>query len=254
MVQVIPISAFSDNYIWALINHDANSVYVVDPGDAEPVLQFCHENALTLRGILVTHHHWDHTNGIEKLVNHFENIPVYGPTNSPFEGITQQVTEGETIHLEPLNLSLNVMEVPGHTLDHIAYFNDEMIFCGDTLFNAGCGRLFEGTAQQMLTSLTQIAALPDKTKVYCTHEYTRANLEFAAYIEPENSTLMAYKATLAENTKCSLPSTIEQQKAINPFLRTHISSVQANICKLANINENQQATIFKALRELKDNY
>lgn len=254
MVQVIPIPAFNDNYIWALTNQSNNSVYVVDPGDAEPVLNFCHQQGLSLKGILITHHHWDHTNGVAQLVSKFADIPVYGPNNSPFDGINHKLDDQSTIDLDELSLSLDVMTVPGHTLDHIAYFNDDMLFCGDTLFNAGCGRLFEGTPAQMLNSLNRIASLTDTTKVYCTHEYTRANLEFAAYIEPSNQTLTSYRDELKKHDKISLPTTIAAQKAINPFLRTHITDVKNEIIAKRTIDEVDNVQVFAALRELKDNY
>ena len=254
MVQVIPIPAFTDNYIWALINKSNKSVYVVDPGDAKPVLDFCHQHGLSLQGILITHHHWDHTNGVEQLVSEYTELPVYGPSNSPFKGITHKLDDHSSIEIDPLGLSLNVMTVPGHTLDHIAYYNDEMLFCGDTLFNAGCGRLFEGTPAQMLNSLSRITALADTTHVYCTHEYTRANLDFAAYIEPHNQALTSYRDELAKHDKISLPTTIGEQKAINPFLRTQIAEVKAGIIAKKAFNEVNEVNVFAALRELKDNY
>lgn len=254
MVQVIPIPAFNDNYIWALVNQDNKQLYVVDPGDAEPVLAFCHKHQLSLKGILITHHHWDHTNGVEKLVSECNKLPVYGPSNSPFDGITHKLEDDAVITLDELQLTLAIMHVPGHTLDHIAYYNENMIFCGDTLFNGGCGRLFEGTPTQMLTSLLRIAALPDSTQVYCTHEYTRANLDFAIYIEPDNQSLNAYRDTLAKHSDISLPTTIEQQKAINPFLRTHKQNVRASVLAKSSIAEINDISVFAALRELKDNY
>lgn len=254
MVQVIPIPAFNDNYIWALVNQDNNQLYVVDPGDAEPVLAFCREHTLSLTGILITHHHWDHTNGVEKLVTKFSGLPVYGPSNSPFGGITHKLEDDAVITLDELQLTLAIMHVPGHTLDHIAYYNEDMIFCGDTLFNGGCGRLFEGTPKQMLTSLLRIEALPDSTQVYCTHEYTRANLDFATYIEPDNHSLVAYRDELAKHNDISLPTTIEQQKAINPFLRTHEHNVRASVLAKNSVTEINDVSVFAALRELKDNY
>lgn len=254
MVQVIPIPAFNDNYIWALVNQDNKQLYVVDPGDAEPVLAFCREHSLSLKGILITHHHWDHTNGVEKLVTKFSGLPVYGPSNSPFDGITHKLEDDAVITLDELQLTLAIMHVPGHTLDHIAYYNEDMIFCGDTLFNGGCGRLFEGTPKQMLTSLLRIAALPDSTQVYCTHEYTRANLDFATYIEPDNHSLVAYRDELAKHNDISLPTTIEQQKAINPFLRTQEHNVRTSVLAKNSVTEINDVSVFAALRELKDNY
>lgn len=252
MVQVIPISAFNDNYIWALINN--KNVYVVDPGDAAPVLTYCQQHQLCLQGILITHHHWDHTNGVEQLVAQFPKLTIYGPNNSPFKGITHKLIDKQIITLDELGISLNIMTVPGHTLDHIAYYNEEMLFCGDTLFNGGCGRLFEGTPSQMLTSLLRIKALPNTTKVYCTHEYTRANLDFAVFIEPNNQDLVTYRDELSKHNKISLPTTIAKQKAINPFLRSHIDDVKNSIMIKTTINNTDDVSIFAALRELKDNY
>lgn len=252
MVQVIPIPAFNDNYIWALINN--KNVYVVDPGDAAPVLTYCQEHQLCLQGILITHHHWDHTNGVEQLVAQFPKLAVYGPNNSPFKGITHKLEDKQVITLDKLGISLNIMTVPGHTLDHIAYYNEEMLFCGDTLFNGGCGRLFEGTPAQMLTSLLRIKALPNTTKVYCTHEYTRANLNFAVFIEPNNQDLVSYRDELSKHNNISLPTTIAKQKAINPFLRSHIDDVKNSIMTKTTINNTDDVSIFAALRELKDNY
>jgi hydroxyacylglutathione hydrolase len=252
MVQVIPIPAFNDNYIWTLINDKI--VYVVDPGDAAPVMAFCDEHGLSLQGILITHHHWDHTNGVEQLVAQFPKLTIYGPNNSPFKGITHTLEDKQVITLDDLSISFNIMMVPGHTLDHIAYYNEEMLFCGDTLFNGGCGRLFEGTPAQMLSSLSRLAALPEATKVYCTHEYTRANLDFAVFIEPNNQDLVSYRDELSKHNNISLPTTIAIQKAINPFLRSHIDDVKNSIMTKTTINNTDDVSIFAALRELKDNY
>ena len=254
MVQVIPIPAFNDNYIWAITKADTKSIYVVDPGDAEPVLAFCKKHSFTLKGILITHHHWDHTNGVESLTQHFANIPVFGPENSQFKGISHKLTDNQEIVLPEVDKTFNVMHIPGHTLDHIAYFDADLIFCGDTLFNGGCGRLFEGSAEQMSDSLQRIAKLPDATLVYCTHEYTRANLAFAIYIEPDNQTLIEYNQSLHGNNEISLPSTIAQQKAINPFLRSHLAQVRASILEKSATNETCKTKVFARLRELKDNY
>jgi hydroxyacylglutathione hydrolase len=254
MLQVIPISAFTDNYIWALVNKLSGDIYVVDPGDAEPVLRFCHDNKYTLKGILITHHHWDHTNGVQKLTEVYRNIPVYGPQNSPYEGITHPLSDGQSIKINELGLQFNIMHTPGHTLDHIAFYNQEMIFCGDTLFNAGCGRLFEGTPEQMYTALMKIAKLPSSTKVYCTHEYTRANIDFAVFIEPENNTLIEYRNKLSGNNDISLPTTIDMQLKINPFLRTDLTNVTANIIAKLMVSEVTRVNVFAALRKLKDNF
>ena len=179
MVQVKAIKAFSDNYIWCISNEAEQTAWVVDPGQAEPVLNYLYEQNLTLCGILITHHHYDHTDGVAALVKAFRDIPVYGPRHSPFKGITHGVSEADKVTV--YDYTFTVLATPGHTLDHVCYINDELSFTGDTLFSAGCGRLFEGSAEQMWHSLCKLRALPDECKIYCTHEYTQANLDAILY-------------------------------------------------------------------------
>lgn len=223
---ITPLNAYQDNYIWVIQRLESDAVWVVDPGEAAPVLAFLEARSLQLAGILITHHHWDHCRGIDALVARFK-VPVYGSSHS---SITQRVHEGDHLLLAGLALPLQVLAIPGHTLDHLAYYNEEAqwLFCGDTLFSAGCGRLFEGTAAQMLASLTRLAALPPQTAVYCGHEYTAANLRFALQVEPHNSDIGQLMATVtaqrAQN-HVTLPSSIALEKRINPFLRVHEQSV-----------------------------
>lgn len=230
MIKVSAIPAFEDNYIWVIhLPNQKNNVIVIDPGDATAVLATLDAQKSQPLAILITHHHWDHIDGVKQLTSRY-NIPVYGPANG-IDCVTHPVSDGDKITLTAsakVSLELDVMAVPGHTLDHLAYYGQQMLFCGDTLFGGGCGRLFEGTPAQMYRSLQRLAALPDHTLVYCTHEYTVANLQFAMLVEPNNLNL---KNRLKNTQLCrkkqqpSLPSTIEIEKQSNPFLRCHIEEI-----------------------------
>lgn len=254
-VKVFPIPAFTDNYIWCIQNDQ--DCWVVDPGESEPVLSYCNVNKLTLKGILVTHHHWDHTNGINTLLQKFPGIPVLGPEYGNIEHLTQKLTENDSARLDILGLCFDVIEVPGHTLDHIAYYGHGMLFCGDTLFSAGCGRLFEGSPQQMHHSLSKLMQLPGNTVVYCTHEYTLANVQFAMQVEPNNQALNDY-VDWAKNKRSqglpTLPSNIEQQKAINPFLRAQQDEIKHNAEDYLGKALPDDVQVFAAIRQWKDNF
>lgn len=255
MIHISPISAFQDNYIWCI--HTQDYCVVVDPGDAAPVLRFLEDHNLTLTGILITHHHHDHVGGVKLLTEKFDDLPVWGAKQSKVEAINRRVTQGDIVHLPQLDCSLRVLAVPGHTLDHIAFYSEIGLFCGDTLFSAGCGRLFEGSPQQMFDSLNLLSALPGRTPVYCTHEYTLANLKFALEVEPSNQALIDYAKWATETrqqNQPTLPTTIEQQQAINPFLRTSESEVISQVKSHANINTSQPEIIFAELRRWKDVY
>ncbi|MEG3768730.1 hydroxyacylglutathione hydrolase [Alteromonas sp. 14N.309.X.WAT.G.H12] len=254
-VSVTPISAFSDNYIWCL--HDSNTAVVVDPGDANPVLAFCEQHQLTLTAILITHHHHDHTGGIQKLVASYPDIPVIGPHGGHIQGITQPVKQGDTASLETLHCHFDVIEVPGHTLDHIAFYGHGALFCGDTLFSGGCGRLFEGTPAQMHHSLNTLTHLPDDTRVYCAHEYTQANMTFALAVEPENAQLNRHAEkvnSLRAEQRITLPSTLAVEKAINPFLRTQHASVADAAIRYSGQTLTSDDAIFAAIRRWKDEF
>lgn len=254
-LSVFPIPAFSDNYIWCISK--ADNCVVVDPGDAAPVIEHCKNQGLTLTAIIITHHHWDHTGGIETLLKRYPGISVYGPYNDGIKHLTQNLQQDDSIHLNKIELSLKVIEVPGHTLDHIAYLSDIGLFCGDTLFSAGCGRLFEGTPAQMNQSLKKLMQLPDELPVYCTHEYTLANLEFANAVEPENQNLQDYSNWAHQKRRenmPTLPSTIGQQKAINPFLRTDKAAVIASAKNHMGNTVNNSDQVFAAIRGWKDNF
>tara|TARA_R110002110_G_scaffold404606_1_gene623124 strand:+ start:150408 stop:151175 length:768 start_codon:yes stop_codon:yes gene_type:complete len=255
MNNIIPISAFSDNYIWAIPSTTGSELAVVDPGDAVPVLHYLDSHGLTLNAIVITHHHWDHTGGLPKLLERFPDVTIYGPET--ISGINYPVKEGSKIHLQPQNLSLEVIAIPGHTLDHIAYIGKGLVFCGDTLFSAGCGRLFEGTAEQMYHSLNKLKQLPDNTLVYCAHEYTLANLKFAHYIEPSNLDIkqkISDVEQIREQKLPSLPSTMAVEKKINPFLRSLEESVIKSIVEKSANNSQSNTEIFAALRKLKDQF
>ena len=254
-LTVYPIPAFTDNYIWCI--HDGCHAVVVDPGDASPVFESLAAHQLRLDAILITHHHADHTGGIRELVERYPGLSVYGPDNPKIRGITHTLREGDTCCVGNFELSLDVLEVPGHTLDHIAFYNDDFLFCGDTLFSAGCGRLFEGTPKQMLKSLNKLAALPDSLPVYCTHEYTMANLRFAKAVEPTNEDIkdkIESVQHLRDANLPSLPTSLAIEKTINPFLRAHREDswphIEAQTGK--TIRDTEQA--FAAVRAWKDNF
>jgi hydroxyacylglutathione hydrolase len=218
-----PIAAFTDNYFWVL--HQGKHAWVVDPGDAQPVLQWLAAHQSTLAGILLTHHHADHTGGVVELTAG-KLIPVIGPVQESIAGVTQPVQEPDMVTLPELGLRLQVLNVPGHTAGHIAYHGQvagqPVLFCGDTLFAAGCGRLFEGTAAQMWQSLHQLTALPATTQCYCAHEYTLSNLAFAQAAEPENAAVTARIAqchTLRSQGQPTVPFTLAEELRTNPFLR-----------------------------------
>ncbi|MBT8058807.1 MAG: hydroxyacylglutathione hydrolase [Gammaproteobacteria bacterium] len=220
-VTVTAIPAFTDNYIW-LVSAGGDECAVVDPGDAEPVLQVLAREHLTLRHILLTHHHADHTGGVSRLVRE-TSAQVTGPADQRIARVDRTVVEGDTVSLPELELAFEVIEVPGHTASHIAFFGHGSLFCGDTLFSVGCGRLFEGTPEQMQSSLDKLAALPPETRVFCAHEYTLSNCDFARAVEPENAEL-ARRASEVEASRavgrCTVPSRLGEELAVNPFLRT----------------------------------
>ncbi len=224
MMKVHQLKAFDDNYIWLIGCERQDSVAIVDPGDDAPVIDYLEQHGLTPSAILITHHHGDHTGGVSELVARYK-IPVYGPAGERIPALTHPLVEGDRVELAGCELSLQVFDTPGHTRGHICYYGHGALFSGDTLFTAGCGRLFEGTAEQMYHSLEKLRTLPDDTLLYCAHEYTRANLSFAVVAEPENVQI----ATRAEEvkrlraaSKPTVPATMAMEKATNPFLRCHL--------------------------------
>lgn len=256
MTHAHAIPILQDNYVWCWPAADGASAWVVDPGEAAPVLAHVQARGWQLAGILVTHWHPDHIGGIPALLE-AAPCPVIGPAAEAdrIPTLTQEVRGGDVLDL-PIG-RVRVIDVPGHTLGHIAFLLDDWLFCGDTLFCGGCGRLFEGTPEQMLASLTRLADLPADTRVACTHEYTLANLRFAAAVEPDNATLRAFRdhaQALRDQGKPTLPSTLGRERAINPFLRTDQPSVQAAARARAGRSLATQAQVFAEIRGWKDQF
>jgi len=255
MLSVTPIPAFQDNYLWLLTREGRDTAVIVDPGDAGPVLAALTERGLGLAAILTTHHHGDHVGGVGKLLDAFPGIPVYGPASERIPGCSEQLTEGDEIDLPGLDVKLGVLDVPGHTAGHIAYVGETMVFCGDTLFAVGCGRLFEGTPAQMHESLSKLAALPEDTRVYCGHEYTENNIRFARRVEPENPDLAAREQetrALRQRGEPSLPSRIALEKRTNPFLRVAEPAVIQAASAHAGKPLDSPEAVFAEVRRWKD--
>ncbi|HEY5993538.1 MAG TPA: hydroxyacylglutathione hydrolase [Gallionellaceae bacterium] len=256
MLDIFPIPALRDNYIWAL--HNRQHAAVVDPGEAAPVLSWLKARQLNLAAILCTHHHGDHTGGISELCAVY-NVPVYAPHAENIPGTTRALAEGDTVDLAELGISLKVLDIRGHTRGHIAYLLPENygVFCGDTLFGCGCGRIFEGTAEQLHRALQRLAALPDDTLVYCAHEYTEANIRFALVCEPENARLRQRAAEahiLRAAGKPTLPSTIGLEKATNPFLRCREPAIIRAAQQAGSLVGEGDLPVFAALRHWKDHF
>ncbi len=252
MLQVITIPAFEDNYLWLLVN--GSYAAVVDPGDAQPILRYLEQHHLTLCAILNTHHHSDHVGGNRELLARYK-VPVYGPAHENIPGRTHAVVQDDCVKLPELALELSVIDVPGHTAGHVAYYGAERLFCGDTIFACGCGRLFEGTPQAMYQSLSKLAQLPDATLVYCAHEYTLDNIRFAKVVEPANSDLLARevqdRATRAKNLP-TVPSSLALEKRTNPFLRSHEPAVVQAAQDYAGRPLAEPWQVFATVRAWKD--
>ena len=252
MFQIIAIPAFEDNYIWSYCQPDNAYCVLVDPGDGDAAQDFLTRHNKQLCAVLITHHHHDHTGGIALLRQKWPGLRVIGPdSDKPIEGLTERVTEQQHVEIDQMALGFDVIAVPGHTLDHIAFYSAPVLFCGDTLFSAGCGRLFEGSAGQMWASLQKIMALPDDTLLYCTHEYTLANIRFAKSAEPDNANLSAYEShclTLRANNQPTLPALLANEKKINPFLRCNNKTLQLNW------QQDSALALFAALRKAKDSF
>jgi hydroxyacylglutathione hydrolase len=253
-ITVTAIPAFADNYIW-LVSTSGNHCAVVDPGDAGPVAQVLEQNGLELAYILITHHHLDHIGGVAELASAY-GAKVFGPYDTRISGQDQSFSEGETVHLPLLELDFRVIEVPGHTASHIAFFGHGCLFCGDTLFSVGCGRLFEGTPVQMQSSMDKLAALPADTRVFCAHEYTLSNCDFARAVEPDNEKLLR-RASEVEASRAigrsTLPSKLGEELAVNPFLRCRQPAVVAAAQKRSPDTEPGASTLA-VIRAWKDSF
>ncbi len=233
LIHIDPIEAFQDNYIW-LIHNDQNSI-IVDPGDAEPVINALERKNLNLVAILITHHHADHIGGVMALQEKYPHIKIFAPQKDKYEFVNISLKNGDEINIPELQINYKIIEIPGHTRGHIAYYDKKNLFCGDTLFACGCGKIFDGTHEQMYNSLKKISALPKDTKIYCAHEYTKKNITFALSLDPDDTNLQLRKA-LVSNMKNTIPSSLEEELKTNPFLKC--TSLEA----------------FKSLRDLKDQY
>lgn len=254
-MSVHAVAAFSDNYIWLIQSAQTRQALIVDPGDAQPVLAALQQLDLTPAAILITHHHHDHTGGIAALRRQF-NIPVYGPAAEQISDVTDTVSTGDILRLNDF-AEASVLDTGGHTPGHISYLMANQLFCGDTLFAGGCGRLLGGTASQLFASLQQIAALPATTQIYCAHEYTLANLQFALAVEPGNAALQQRfldSKAMRANNQPTVPSTLALEKATNPFLRCEEPAVKQAAEQQAGQTLDSPLAVFTALRQWKDNY
>jgi hydroxyacylglutathione hydrolase len=252
MLTLIPLPAFEDNYIWVL--HDGHHAVAVDPGDPAPLIAFLDAHQLVLTAVLITHHHRDHTGGNVELRQRYE-CAIYGPDNSRIPAITHPLQDGDSVDLAEPGLHLDVLATPGHTLDHLSYVGHGCLFCGDTVFGCGCGKLFEGDAAMMAASLDAILALPDATRVCCAHEYTLSNIAFAKTLDGDNPALLERERVDRDartHGQPTLPSTLALEKATNPFLRFHIPDMTAFAARALNRPQPTPAEVFGAIRATKD--
>lgn len=251
-IEIEAIRAFTDNYIWAI--HDGRHCVIIDPGEASGPLRFLRERGLELTGLLLTHHHADHIGGVNELrASH--PAPAWGPADPRMPGDMHVVGEGDEVRIDAPDLDFSVIETPGHTCSHIAFHGNGTLFCGDTLFSAGCGRLFEGTPEQMQRSIDKLLALPDETRMYCAHEYTAANCTFARQVEPDNTALLdrcRQVDELRKNDRITLPSTIGEERSFNPFMRTREPGVIRAAVEREPDCTDSAVAVFGVIRRWKD--
>jgi len=255
IMNVEPIRAFEDNYIWLITDGSSQNCAVVDPGDEEPVIEVLEQRGLLLTSILVTHKHYDHVGGIDALRKRYADVVVFGPGNEAIAQVMQVVIDNEKISLPGLDLAFKVLSVPGHTEGHVAYLGYDSLFCGDTLFAGGCGRVFTGTFEQMSGSLDRIRSLTEDTMIYCAHEYTQANIGFGLWVEPDSEALRQRKIKVDEavvKNQPTVPSCLQDELETNPFLRVEETHVIEAAEKWAGRRLNSNAEVFAALRQWKD--
>ena len=257
MLNVHPIHAFSDNYIWVI--HNQIHAVVIDPAIASPVIEYLQSKKLQLSAILITHHHHDHTGGNAELLRSFD-VPVYGPHNESIATVSHPLREGDQVNLEEMSLNLMIIDTPGHTRGHIAYYGSNpfnMVFCGDTLFACGCGRVFEGTTQQMYQSLQKLSQLPGDTLIFCSHEYTLGNIQFAKVVDPKNAQLIDFEIAAQElrnRNVPTIPTTLTLERKVNPFIRCKQQEIINSAQNYTGKPLPDPIEVFTALREWKNHF
>jgi hydroxyacylglutathione hydrolase len=260
MASIITVPAFSDNYIWLICDEKQQYAAIVDPGDARPVIKALENNAIEPVAILITHFHSDHVGGISGLLDRYPGLPVYGPASERIPHITNPLKGDETIVIKKIGTEFQLMNVHGHTAGHIAYYTKDRngngkLFCGDTLFAAGCGRVFNGTLNDLHDSLQKIAQLPDDTLIYCAHEYTLDNIGFAKWVEPDSADLLAREEAsmaLLDAGQATVPSLLSLELKTNPFLRTDQPQVIQRVAEATGKKLKNSAEVFAAMRTWKD--